>query len=113
MRCKFKTGDLVIPGDEWYRKRGIATQRTQIKMEGPMFWDEDECRAITVKWGTPGIVVGATPGGVLGPKRSSEDPNSLDVQVLFEGRVLHCDRERLNLMVRDSESQAHNAFAGL
>lgn len=95
MKRGFKVGDLVTPGTKWYRDRGI---NASANMGGPMFWDEQMSRAVAVKWETPGIVVGVTLGGVLGPKRSSSDPNSLDLQVLFEGRVLHCDRDRLSLI---------------
>ena len=90
MSREFKVGDLVTPGDKWYQARGIDARR---KMEGPMFWDTVEDRSVTVLWDTVGVVVEVTPGGRR--ERAIEVPDNLDVQVLFNGRVLRCDRDRL------------------
>jgi len=88
----FKVGDLVVPGDKYYRALGIDAKS---KMEGPLFWDVALDQSVTVLWDTVGVVVEVTPGGRHA--RSIEAPDLLTVQVLFNGRVMRCDQGRLAL----------------
>lgn len=87
MKPGFKVGDLVTPDcNKPADRRGLTPREAWV---GPMFWDEAARRAVTVKWDTPGIVIEIMPEGI------TSQNGYLDVRVLFEGRVFHCDHDRL------------------